>query len=675
MQTEQITQLSKTRGGITLIKKDIRDKLTAQALNEIQFARTYKQGIIWRWQRNEDLYYARKYGLEQRENKDVGSQANLESRANVELGKMQSFVHTVLSKIDSPLTFTYKRGTIADLKKAQLLNALKDKDSNVGNWDWKDLCGKQQAVLYGRAIYSYHADSYKGYCSYLENVDVYDFLIDPAGGGLDLDNALYLGRYGIRKTKQQLKEGVKNGDYLKTETEQLIKGSGNLGSDTTQEDVNKENRYSYVGTPANRTMVDTNIYKFWEWYTTYEGERYYLLLCENGGKAVKVEKLTDIFRTDPDLGDAPWPFWSWSCFPNLTEFWTPSYADYVREIFMAQSVSINQMLDNAERINKPQKKVDVSKIESLADLIYKRNGIIRFKAGSNVNEAFQIVETPSIDTPLKVYDKLEQIQQLESGVSAATKGSAEEDKVGIYEGNLSQVADRFGLLNKSYAQAYRRFAKLYWYGIEDHLTKKVAVKILGPKGLEKTVFVGRRDVKPQSDYEIMIEATDAEAQSDAIDRRNKIQFLAGYKGNPMVNQKVLFNTEAEIVGLTPDLVRSLLDIQDTGTAEIISEAERDIESLLDGKMIEPNMNANIAYANHFIEYMKDHQEDMTEDTFILFKDYMDSIEPVVARNMGTQLTNQLAKQGAMGLEQESMDIEEIENPELAGQPLQEQPLA
>lgn len=650
-----------------MIRKELRDKIVNQSLLEIGFARTYKQGIIWRWERNEDLYYARKYGVEKRDNKDVGSQANLESRANVELGKMQSFVHTVLSKIDSPLTFMYHRGTIADLKKAKLLNALKDRDANIGDWNWKDLAGKQQAVLYGRAIYSYYADSVNGYRSHLENVDVYDFLIDPSGGGLDIDNATYLGRYGIRKNKQQLKEGVKNGDYLRTETEQLIRGAGNVATQTTQEDINKQNRYSYIGSPANRTLTDTNIYKFWEWYTTYDGVRYYVLLCEDGRQGIKVVPLTEIFREDPVLGDAPWPFWTWSCFPNLTEFWTPSYADYVREIFMAQSVSINQMLDNAERINKPQRKVDVSAIESLADLIYKRNGNIRFKAGVDVNKAFQVVDTPSIDTPLKVYDRLETIQQLESGVSAATKGVAEEDKVGIYEGNLAQVADRFGLLNKSYAQAYKRFAKLYWYGIEDHLRVKVAVKILGPKGLEKTVFVRKRDVKPTTDYEIIVKSTDAEAQSDNIGNRNKIQFLTQYRGNPLINQKVLFELEAEIVGVESDRVRSLLDVQDSGTAEIISEAERDIESILNGKIIEPNMNANVAYANHFIDYMKDHQEDMDDNTFLLFKDYLTRIEPVIVSNMGSSMMNRLAKAGALNPGEIAVDETEAAIPPEVGQ--------
>jgi hypothetical protein len=632
-----------------VIRKQLRDILVAQALNEIQFARTYKQGAVWRWHETENQFYQRKYGTDGRQNtvddRNIGSQNNLESRANVNLGKMRSFVRSLLAKIDTPLTFIYKRGSIADLKKAMLLNALKERDANIGNWNYKDLSGKMQVIMYDRAIFSYHADSMKGYQSHLENVDVYDFLIDPSGGGIDIDMALYCGRFGVRKTKQQLKAGVKDGEYIRTEADRLIAGAGNLASTTPQEEINKENRYSYIGSPANRTLTDTNIYKFWEWYTTYENKRYYLLLNEDGGVAVRVCELTDIFREDPILGDAPWPFWTYSTLPDLTEFWTPSYTDGVSEVFMGQSVSINQMLDNADRINKPQRKVDVSSIENLADLVYRRNGIIRFKPGRDVNTAFQIVETPSIDTPLKVYDKLEQIQQMESGVTAASKGSSDEDKVGIYEGNLAQMSDNYGLLNKSYSEGYKRFAKLYWYGIEDHLTKKVAVKILGPKGLEKTVFVGKRDIKPQSDYEVLVESSNAESQGDNVEKRNKLTFLGMYRGNPIVNQKVLFENEATIAGFADDEIRSMLDVQDAGTAMVISEAERDIEELLNGKIIEPNMTANAAYANHLLDYMKDHQEDMDEDTFMLFVDYMERIQPVIMRNMATQLTNNLAKEG------------------------------
>jgi hypothetical protein len=651
------------------INKQKRDKIITQALTEIQFARQWKQNIVWRWWKNEQLYYGNKYRpFYNATINNFAEQKNingLESRANVDIAsaKTMSFVETVLSKIDTPLTFKFKKNTMADLKRSKLLNSLKEKDSNDDDWNYKDLMGKVDCIMYGRAIFHYMADSLNGYQPHLDNVSVYDFLIDPSGGGFNLDRCNYMGHWNVRLSKSQLSAGKKAGIYIPKEVDSLLAGSGNDANQTSQEDYNKQNKYSYIGNSQERTIQDPNMYKFWEWYTTYDGERYYLLMTENG-ECVRCELLKDLYHIDPTIGDANFPYWSYAFMPNLTEFWTPSKVDYVREIFMAQSVSINQMLDNAEAINKPQRAVDVQAIENIADLVYKRNGVIRVKPGVNINNAFKILEVNSITTPITVYNTLDQIQQLESGITAASKGVAEEDKVGIYEGNQQNTADRYGVWNKSYSQGYKRFAKLWRYGVEDHLTVKTAVKILGSKGFEETIFISKRDVKPSADWDIIVESTSAELQADAVDKKNKITFLAGYKGDPSINQKVVFEEGATIAGFSPEAIREMLDTTAYGEADLISEAERDIESLLNKNIIEPNERANIAYMNYIVDYMRDHKEDMSEDMFLLFQDYLNRTEPIVMRNMGTQMTDQLTKEMSS---QGATQIAKIQ-PEVGGEP-------
>ena len=647
-----------------MITKPKRNKIVSQALNEIQFARTYKQGIVWRWFKNEDLYYIKKdgrYDTSERTSSITAEGANV----NIPSAKLFAFVESFLSKIDSPLSFKFAKPTMADYKRAKLLNALKEQDASNDDWNYKDLVGKVNAILYGRAIFSYYADNYDGYCPHLEVIDPYDFLIDPSAGGTDLDDAMYLGRYNIRKTKHQLTKGKKAGNYIKEEVDALLGGSGNDANSLTQEDINKQNKYSYISSPGNRTINNPDVYKFWEWYTTYDGERYYLLMT-NDGVCIRCEKLKDLFKVDKKLGDAMYPFWSYAFVPNETEFWVPSKIDYIREIFLAQGVSINQMLDNADRINKPQRAVDVSAIESVADLIYKRNGIIRINPGVNVNNAFQILETPSLTTPISVYNTLETIQQLESGITAASKGIADEDKVGIYEGNQANAADRYGVANKCYSQGYKRFAVLWKNGVEDKLTTKQAVKILGPKGLEETFFISKRDVKPQADWSIIVEATNAEEQSDAIDKKNKLTFLGTYKGDPTVNQKVIFEKGAEIVGYTTEDIRQFLEVQEYGAADLISEAERDMEDLLNKKIINPNERADTAYVTHILSYMRDHKEDMDEETWLLFMDYIQRCEEVVTRNMGTKIVNKQAEMGMLGASQGGGQLASVE-PEVQGQ--------
>jgi hypothetical protein len=619
------------------ISRTVRDKIAAQIKTEIQFSRLYKQGKIRNWQKNEQMYYGYKLPVS-------------DSRANVELGLMQSYVHSLLSKIDNPLHFKFVKRKESQLKRAARLNALRQSDSQAGFWDLKDIAGKKQAVIYGRAIYAYYADSYDGYCSHLEPVDVYDFLVDPAGGGLDLENARYMGRYGVVKDKRELKEGMKRGDYIRAVVERLIDGSGN-SEEMSQEEINKRSRAVDTNiTKTSKEVGDPDKFKFWEWYTTFEGERYYALYQDTSGAIIRLEKLEDLFTPTKEFPLAAWPFWSYAAFVDLTEFWTPSFCDYTRELFMAQASAVNQTLDNGEAINKPMKYIDTGAIKNLAELKYRRDGHVKLKAGTDATKAVQIAQTPQIDTPLKLFELLDGVVDKNSGVTNADKGVASEDRVAIYEGNQANAADRFGLLNKSYSFGYRRFAQLYQIGVSDNLTKKVAIDIIGPDGIE-TEEISRRDIFRKSEYfNILVEASSAEEQSDANDAKNKLTFLVNTGANPtaaaVVNWEKAFEVGAKVAGFTEDEIKQLLDKSEYGNAEIISEASKDIEDLLDGKDVKPNYAANLAYKQKFVDYMMDHENDMTHEQFMKLAQYIQSLEPVIMKNVVREMN---AKMLAMNL--------------------------
>lgn len=594
-----------------LIKKEVRDKILAQALDEISFARRYKQGKISHWQTNEDLYYGKKKKTD-------------DARSNVDLGQMQEHVHTLLSKIDNPVTFKFLKRKDAQLKRVARLNSLKEFDADRDFWDVKDIVGKKQMALYGRAIYSYTASSMDGYQPHLSNVDVYDFLIDPSAGGIDLEDAWFLGRYGVVKDRNVLK-----GDsmYITTEVNKLLSGKGN-NTERTQEFNNKQNRvYANKHDQAQKEHDSDDKFIFWEWYTTYEGQRYYLLLSEQGGTAIRIVPLTEIFESNL------WPFWTFAAYPDLTEFWTPSPADYVREIIMAQAVSINQMIDNAERVNKPQRVIDVSAIKNLAELKYRKDGYIKANPGTSAN-AVKIIETPSIETPIKTFNTLESIKQAASGVTAGAKGVADTDgRATIYEGNQANVADRFGLFNRSYSFGYKRFAKLWEHGVREHLTKKVAVDILGPDGVE-VEDIGRRDIfKKNDEFAVITEESNSELAISEQKKRTKTAFYSALLGRAdLVNQKVTIERLGAIADETPEILRQLLDTTNYGEAELMSEAERDIESILDGKVIQPNRRANAAYKQRLVNFMLDHEEDMDDEQSSRMVSYIQSLDQVILSN-------------------------------------------
>lgn len=607
--------------------KETQDKIVTQSLKEISFARRYKQGKVTNWNKNEEMYYGRK-------------RLSTESRANVDLGRMQEFVHTLLSKIDNPLIFKFVKRKEAQIKRVRRLNALRETDAKSDNWDIKDLVGKKQGIIYGRAIYSYYADSIdKMYKPHLGNVDVYDFLVDPSAGGIDLENGSYCGDYGVVIPRAELEKDSKAGKesyYIIEAVKELLAGVANA-TDQPQEETNKRVRQYGQGTWGQKQIQDPDKFKFWRWFTTFEGKRYYLLLQERAGRAILVKPLTEVFTATRKFPKGPFPYWTWAAFPDLTEFWTPSYCDYVREIFMAQNVNINQMLDNAEAINKPQKVVNVNAIENLAELKYRRDGTIKVKNDIDANKAVQFISPAPIQTPIMVFNTLEAIQEKASGVTSGAKGVSDEDgKVGIYEGNQEASADRFGLLNKSYAFGYGRFGELYELGVREHLNKKVAVDMIGPMGIE-TEMITKRDIfRKDDDFTVITESSNAESALSMQEQKNKLLFLQGQLANPtmsnLLNPKKIFEEEARIVGFDDDKIKELMDTSEFGNSALMSEADRDIESLLDGEDIEPNTNANNAYKQRMVTYVFDHLEDMTDKQSKMMVKYIESLASVIAYN-------------------------------------------
>lgn len=596
-----------------------RQKIISQAIREIQFARNYKQGKTKNWQLNEDLYYGKKLPTEET------------SRANVDLSRMQEFVHTLLSKIDTPLSFKFVKRKQSQLLRVEWLNALRNIDQDRDDWNIKDLVGKKQGAIYGRSIYSYYADSYNGYCPHLDNVDVYDFLIDPSAGGIDIERAKFLGDYGVVLSRQEIEDGIKSGVFLRTEGTQLLQGSGNA-TDSTQETTNQRNRTAAQNTTLiTKEISDPDKFKMWRWGTTYKGKRYYLLMSEVGGTAIRIEPIEEVFES------GMWWYWTYAVFPDLTEFWTPSYCDYVREIFMTQNVTINQAIDNTEEINKPQKAVDVGAIKNLAELKYQRGGnYIRMTAGTDINRSLQFIRPPSIDTPIKLFSILESIQEKGSGVTASAKGVGDEELATVYDGNQMNTADRFGLLNKSYSFGYKRFARLWEAGVREHLVKKVAIDILGPDGVN-LMEVSRRDIfRKDEQFGLMIESSSAESAMSQSEKKARIAFLNAEAQNPLQNQKKAYEIKAQIAGFDEDTVRQLMDNSEFGTASILSEADRDIEALLDGETLSPNVGANTAYKQRFVDYLRQNAEHLKPEQIERTVLYVESLEPIIVQNMTRQ---------------------------------------
>jgi hypothetical protein len=217
----------------------------------------------------------------------------------------------------------------------------------------------------------YTAKGIDGYQPNLQQIRPRHFHIDPDAGGLDVEKALHLGWFGVKKTKWELLKGVKDGIYDKQATADLI-ASGSNYSDNTIEDM--EERTS-SNTPEDisksKKMTNQSVWLFYQHFThDYEtGDRYILLLTPKG-QCIRCEKWTDV---DPS---GLYPIWTWATSPDDAEFWSVSPLERVRRIFKGMEKSINQMLDNSDQVNKPKLAVNVDAIRNLAQAKYGSGGFI-----------------------------------------------------------------------------------------------------------------------------------------------------------------------------------------------------------------------------------------------------------------------------------------------------------
>ena len=89
-----------------------------------------------------------------------------------------------------------------------------------------------------------------------------------------------------------------------------------------------------------------------------------------------------------------------------------------------------------------------------------------------------------------------------------------------------------------------------------------------------------------------------------------------------------------------------MDTQEYGSAELISEAHRDIQRILSGDLPQPNPSATTAYMQVFVDFLRDKGEAIKDvKTVQLLRGYMELLEPIVIDNMAKIATKQTAQEG------------------------------
>lgn len=619
-----MTDINQQLDSLKLTDEDILNQIQLEYDNAIK----YRQPRIADWHANEDMLYG---------NKPI----TLSKRSNIDLRLMKGFEDTLLAKIKNPPIVKYGPTEEADILKSRKVTALWELESSPTHQDWsyKDLLEKKLALPSGRAIKKIFSlgDPYE---HIRETVDHYDFLIDPLAGGYDIEKGRYLGQDNIFKSKYDLEN---NKTYDQAEVKKLLESTNQSESNIVDNEFQeKQNRLAVLGLNISDYNAQADgLYNLLEWCTTIKGVRYYFLVSLSKKIIVKKRLLEDMVGRFDERGKPLWPFSSWAYYPDLFNFWSPSPMDMVRENFQVRNVVINQAIDNNEAKNKPMKSYDPDVYKNPELLEYQPDRLVPTASGKNPKEGLFIHETANIYDPKALNDLLEDIAGKVVGVNAAGQGFEDKDqKVGIYFGNQQEVANRMGLFELSYSRSVMRDALLYLNGLKLNLDEEKAVKMIGENGVEWDKL--RKD--DLGEFDITITGGSAQSQLDAIKSKQKTEFISSQIKNPIVNQKELVEQQASIAGFTPDEIKKLLSKEDA-SEESIARAAEHVQKILRGEDIRPYRKADVAYAQHILDFYQDNELKPEQDKS--FEIYLQAIEDIVIDNTIKKAQKELALRGKL----------------------------
>lgn len=607
------------------------DRLADIARQQVQTSVKYKEKRMQEIAKNEDLYYGR-------------TKKALKGRWNVPLPLMPGYIDTLLSKIDDPPRAKYGHQDPADVERAMKTQAAWDAESTkVENmWALKDRFEKKLAALSGVGISKTFAfnDENGQYVSSYEAVDHLDFECEPMGGQI-LKNHLFKGQRNIFKTEDQLKSSAKGPKavYNKRQVLRLIFNTGRREQKEFQQLYQeKTERLRALGfNPEMHSYVGINIYNLTEWYMQdpQNGEKYYLLFEPHSGIWVRACPLKEVFESDTD------PFEAWHTHVDPFNFWSKAPADDERPIAEAMNVIFNQSLDARDRKIYGQRAYDPEVFPDPSQLEWRPDGLVEAQVGiSKMNGGIGggiyqfkidgVEEAQSIDL-MKFMDEM---TGLKTGITAGAQGATDDKRVGIYFGNLQQVADRLGLYNKSYSEAWGRKALKFYWGLQEHASSGYMVKLIGENGYNWTELT-KEDLNPTRQFNITIVGGQAEAAQDELLKKTRADSLTSLLMNPntagRLNPDVTIEAVLSNGGWEEGQIKRFLDTQPAGSELVVGRAHQAIQEILDGKKPSLFRGATVLFMQTIVDFATD-SGDLDLATFQALLQYAQMHQPVVIEN-------------------------------------------
>lgn len=522
--------------------------------------------------------------------------AALKGRNNVPFDclMMGGFVDTLMSNLDEPVDIRFGRTREQDKMAADKITAAWENEmgTNKAALNDKVLDSKYLASMAGRGFLKLFVESAPKFRTDLSVCDHWDMVAEFKGGS-DLDKHLYKFQMNIFRDADDLKQAVEAGFYDKTQVRLLINRYQSSqyaelfkkNSETLSE---KASRWQAFGLESGLdSYVGSQLYRLTEGVIRFSGRWYYILFSAETKTWVRFQPLEKVFKHAEDYpGRGPWVSYATHRHPFL--FWSKAPADDVRPIAYTMKKVVNLTLDNLEKRNWDMTAYDPKIFKDPAQLLYRQDGLVRasVSGGQDISKGiykFQTPDTTSISINMTQW--LDNFLGQKSGITPDAQGASNQDKVGIYFGNLEQLSKRMKLSNKMYRKMYVDLGVIFDYGMYEHLREPYAIKIIGIQGARWDEEITREDT--EKDFSITVSSGLEEDEKDAELRAEREKALAAIESNPAlikrVNPNWLLRQRFKNAGYTDEQVRLALDVNSDGDDETMAKAAQAIQECLEGK--------------------------------------------------------------------------------------------
>jgi len=608
-----------------VITADLANKITRQAVQQLQTSRVHKRARLAEIQENENLYH----GI---------AEKTIHNPFNECFPFMSGYIDHLRSKIDDDSNLLYAHEGEADLKKAQKIQAIYDKvsksiDAN-DSWDLKHRFAKYNAMFAGYAVYHYYAESAPEYRSNLDVISHYDFYFEPRGGAI-IENHLFCGIDNNFKTKEELNTAE---HFDKTQVAQLIADyDKNDRKDNDDYDAIRNNRYRALKQdPVTNNYVGQTVIKLVQGYTTYEGKRYYVLFNEATEIWVRCCLLTEMFP------DNLWPFATWQTNEDGDLLMCKAPADDARPIAKIINVMLNQELYNRQKQNYGETHYDVEMYPNVKALIDSRPDKyvpVNLPNGKKLQDGVWKVPVGPLTATLDFVTWLDQFAGKQTGNTPSAQGASEKNKkVGVFEGEIQQTERLIGVKNKSFRDCLSRLGLLFKQGLDHNLTKPTAVKIMGAKGVEWDK-IGPEDLKTEHPLSIQPVGGTSELQLKEAEKMRKKEALLG---TTTVNPQWKDREILLISGYTEDQVKDAFSMDSFAQKELMSEAAQAEKDIIEGKEVKLNRGADSNFMQHIIDFATN-ADDLTDEQYAALMEYAIAHTDIAVENEARNIKEMIRK--------------------------------